>query len=296
MLSSTQIPKRPLVLDGAIGSALQQQGLLEDKSAWMSASNLIFPNKVRNLHKAYIQAGADIITSNTFRTNPVALKNSSLSISISEFVELSVALAKEAIGSKNILLAGSNAPAEDCYQIPRTILPNELEFNHKIHIELLMENGCDFILSETQSHMDEIKIICEFCHSNNIPYVMSLYFTNELKLLSGEPLNKVIDFILKYSPAAIGFNCINPATFKKAIAHLKLNFSWGFYLNCGSGQHTDSNITCGIFPQEYIYDIQDGLALSPLFVGSCCGSNPDHTKLLKEHINEFHNSKSSRKD
>lgn len=277
---------RPLLLDGAMGSMLQNVSLDNSNNLWSSAVNLLNPEHVISLHEKYIDAGADIITSNTFRTNPNAFKYSGIEISNKELVSKSVELCIAAGGRKEIIIAGSNAPAEDCYQKKRTISQNDLEFNHKMHIEFLWENGCDIIWNETQSHIDEIKIICEFCSNNKIPYSINLFFTDELKLLSGEPINEAIELINEYSPVCLGFNCIKPSTFKNFILHHPLlNFPFGFYLNCGKGNLTDNKIECGIDPVDYSNIVKEYFALSPVYIGSCCGSDPAHTKSLRELIN-----------
>jgi len=66
---------RPLILDGAMGSMLQSLNVKSKGSLWMSYANIEDPEKVYSIHKKYIDAGADIITTNTFRTNPAALKD-----------------------------------------------------------------------------------------------------------------------------------------------------------------------------------------------------------------------------
>ena len=182
-----------LILDGAMGSLLHQKGIIPHKTLWTSIANLTHKDLVKNIHKEYIDAGADIITTNTFRTFPVAVKNTNYTSK--DLVNSAISLAKEVIKNKKILLAGSNPPAEDSYQKERNITLSDLEYNHKKHIELLYENGVDFILNETQSHLDEINIIARFCYSNKIPFIISLFLDEELKVLSGEPLGEIIGLI-----------------------------------------------------------------------------------------------------
>ncbi len=279
---------RPLILDGANGSLLKQVTKFEDNILWSSIINIKNPEKVIALHKEYIDSGADIITTNTFRTNPTVYKQSNINFSNEEFVLRSVQLAIEACDKKEIIIAGSNAPAEDCYQTKRTIPKYELEYNHKKHIELLWESGVDVIWNETQSHLDEIEIISKFCSSNSIPFVMNFFFTSEFNLLSGEPLTKAINMVEDYSPLCIGFNCIKPELFIKYSENNVLPKSWGLYLNCGAGNVEDKNISCGIEPKDYIELIKPFLESNPLFVGTCCGSNPNHTKAIKEYFNEVY--------
>ncbi|MCK9425636.1 MAG: homocysteine S-methyltransferase family protein [Ignavibacteriaceae bacterium] len=277
---------RPLLLDGAMGSLLQQKGIKSHPQLWMSMANLTHPKEVLKAHQAYIKAGADIITTNTFRTNPVSIKKSNEIISGFDFVQKSVKLAKTAVGDKQIIIAGSNPPAEDCYQVKRTISKKEIEANHVEHIEYLITSGCNFILNETQSHLDEILFVAKFCNNNSIPYVMSLFFTNKLKLLSGENLFDVIRTIEEFSPLAISLNCILPKTFQKVFRKLNKDKSWGFYLNCGSDAFNHENITCGISPIDYSQEVKKYLKKNPIFIGSCCGSSPNHTKELQKLLDE----------
>lgn len=274
---------RPLILDGAIGSLLQEMKVKSKGSLWMSYANLENPEKVYSVHKKYIEAGADIITTNTFRTNPVALREFT-KLKSERLVKASVNLAIKAKEKLPILVAGSNAPAEDCYLRERTISNKELSYNHKHHIDLLMSAGCDFVLNETQSHFDEIKIISEYCKKSNIPFVVSFFFNNNLKLLSGEDLFDVVEFVLNYEPIAIGFNCIMFQTFKKVLKKISTKFNWGFYLNCGGGNYTDEIIKCAISSKEYIKQIRFSLTKKPSFIGSCCGSSPAHIKELKRFL------------
>lgn len=276
----------PLLLDGAMGSLLQQEGIKSHPQLWMSLANLTHPDDVVKIHNAYIKAGADIITTNTFRTNPVSVKRSNVKIKSSEFVKKGVELAQEAIGDKKLLLAGSNPPAEDCYQVDRRISKKEIETNHAQHIESLMNSGCNFILNETQSHLDEILFVLKFCDRNSIPFVMSLFFTSKMEILSGENLFEVVKLVDDYNPLAIGFNCIKPSTFQKTFNRISKTSSWGFYLNCGHSEINNEEITCGISPTDYAQEVKLYLRKNPTFIGSCCGSSPKHTKELRKLLDE----------
>jgi S-methylmethionine-dependent homocysteine/selenocysteine methylase len=155
---------------------------------------------------------------------------------------------------------------------------------HKLHIDTLMENGCDFIMNETQSHFDEIKFISKYCGQNNIPFVMNFFFIDKPKLLSGENLTDAIDYVLNYNPLAIGFNCITFDALSKVTERLKTDIDWGFYINCGSGNYTDKEIRCAIKPEEYANQVKHYLKLNLSFIGACCGSSPEHIKKLKALI------------
>ncbi|MFO7525565.1 MAG: homocysteine S-methyltransferase family protein [Ignavibacteriaceae bacterium] len=274
---------RPLILDGSIGALLHQKGFTEDSFFWSTLANEKYPEEVLKIHKEYINSGADIITTNTFRTNPVALKISGKRSS-DRYVKYAVKLAKASIRNKSVLIAGSNAPAEDCYQSHRTLSKKEIGQNHRLHINQLMDNRCDFILNETQSHFDEIKIITEYCYRQNIPFIISLLFDEELKMLDGTRLSEVVRFILNKNPLAVGFNCITENILMKALLSIKPDFNWGFYLNCGKGYITENIYSDGLSVKEYSIVVKSALKYSPSFIGSCCGSSPVFTKQIKRVI------------
>jgi homocysteine S-methyltransferase len=280
--------KRPLILDGAMGSLLQQLGAKVNSNMWMSLVNLDKPEFVLNAHKQYIQAGADIITANTFRTNPVAVAKYDKLINIKKLVMASVKIAVKAAESLPVFIAGSNPPAEDCYQVKRNISSKALKVNHYNHIDLLMDNGCHFILNETQTQFDEIKIICSYCCKNNIPYVMSIFFDENYKLYSGENASEVLKYIADFLPLAVGINCIKPAGFLKYLNRLNTKGNWGFYLNCGKGQFSDANIITDITPGGYLNIVKKAIIKSPSFIGACCGSTPAHIKRIKEFLDGKH--------
>lgn len=273
--------KKPLILDGSMGALLSQMGFYWDEKRWMTDAIMESAESVFKLHSDYIQAGANIITTHTFRTNPAAIGNNDSKV----FVKKAVEIAKKACKETSTIIAGSNPPAEDCYQFQRNLSKKELEINHCNHIDLLTDNEVDLILNETQSHLDEIEIICDYCSKNEIPYIVSLYFKDDFTLLSGERLDTAIEFIKEHNPLAIGFNCIIPTVFNNFSADYDFNFNWGFYLNCGAGSPSDKDIKCGIQPDEYAKNVIQYTDQAPSFIGACCGSSPEHIKKLKANIN-----------
>lgn len=273
--------KRPIILDGAMGSRLEIIGKTTKDSAWSAKANLRFSETVLKIHKENIEAGADIITTNTFRTNPYSMRSSGIK-SFKRYVKKAVSLAFDAKENFPILIAGSNAPAEDCYQIERKITKKELEFNHKAHIDALIEEGCHLIINETHSHFDEIKIITNYCDKNDIPYLMSIYFDENLKILSGEKLTEIIDFLNNTKSLLVSFNCVSYPILKKALEQINLPSLWGFYLNCFSSDN--ENALCSINPVDYLIQVQESMIFHPSLIGACCGSDAEFIRLIKNYL------------
>jgi S-methylmethionine-dependent homocysteine/selenocysteine methylase len=285
IFSDAREAKRPLILDGAMGSLLQQNGFETGGSFWMTEVNQKNPQKIVDIHNEYIDAGADIITTNTFRTNPAAFDKTEAKNN-SEYINNAVKLAKESVGKSSIIIAGSNPPAEDCYQSERLLNNKTLELNHHNHIDLLINNGVDFILNETFSHLDEIMLVCDYCSSKNIPYIISLYLNDEFRLLSGETLEDSLLLIKEHNPLAIGLNCISPEHFEKAFKKMDIKYNWGFYLNCGFDEHNVNDIKCRVSPNNYGEIVKKYLEYKPSFIGACCGSTPKHIEAIKRILDE----------
>lgn len=277
---------KPLLFDGANGSVLTQLDNAESHVLWSSSLLFTQPYEVYQLHKEYVTAGADIITTNTFRTNPVAVRRSGVQHIFSHLVGQAVDLAREAVKGTCILVAGSNPPAEDCYQRERTITFQQMQNNHLAHIDALMEGGVDLILNETFSHLDEIRVVNTYCSSRDIPFIISLYFDDSGRILSGERVQEVIDEIKDSGAMGIGFNCIKPSAFRRFVEGLHLPEQWGFYLNCGIGDTTDGTIKEAISPAVYASFVESFLNLGPTFVGACCGSTPAHIREMRKLLDQ----------
>lgn len=280
--------KRPLILDGVLGSLLQKMGCKPNSHIWMTELNRTSPDLIMDVHKSYIKARADIITTNTFRTNLAAIEVIGIS-NAAPYVKEAVKLAKVAVSDDSIYIAGLNAPAEDCYQKKRNLSYKKLEMNYKIHIDLLIDNNVNFILNETQSHLDEITIICKHCLTNKLPYVLSFYFDNKLNILSGESLESVIKLVVEHDPLAIGINFIAPDILEKILQEINLDHNWGFYLNCGSLNYFDKDIVSGVDSKQYLKVVGESMKYVPSFIGACCGSTPDHIRVIKELLDGKNN-------
>ena len=94
-----------VILDGAMGSELEKKGAQMDKNLWCGTCSVEFPELVKKVHEDYIEAGADVITTNTYASTPISMRNYGMENSIKEFNQKSVQVAKKAIeNSKKILL------------------------------------------------------------------------------------------------------------------------------------------------------------------------------------------------
>lgn len=280
--------ERPLILDGAMGSLLESAGIEEKPGLWVNDVNVTHPDVVRKIHLEYIQAGAEILTSNTFRAKLVP-DNIQAQEKAEAVIKAGLSILHQLKEEYNFpLIAASNGPVEDCYQIERKVSDGYMRDTHKATIEFIVKTGCDFILHETFSHLDEILFVSEYCSKNSINYGISLYFDEELKLLSGEPVKDIIPDILSFNPWFISFNCISPLALEKIVNETVPTFPWGFYLNCGESDVNTGHFKCTYSPEEYAEFVADFVDDNLLFAGSCCGSSPEFTSLLSRKFYELY--------
>ena len=277
--------QRPLILDGAVGSLLESSfPLSNDKDIWMTSIIKDNPQAISNIYTQYLEKGADILTTFTFRTNPFSLGNyysrtKNNYISSSEYVEQAVKLVSNLKINDNFLIAGSNPPVEDFYSKRRIKDYEVLKDNHYNHIHDLIKSGSDFIINETIGHFDEIDIVSKICYNNNFPSVISIYFEKDLNLICGKSVYEAISYLdSNFNLLAISTNCIDYKIFKKFteksnfLSNLKNRF--GYYLNC---YDLDKSLINDILNEFDIFN--------PVFVGTCCGSTPDFTNCVLNHYN-----------
>jgi S-methylmethionine-dependent homocysteine/selenocysteine methylase len=281
-----------VILDSAMGTELQRRD--EDVSLPLWSANAVInnPDMVRQIHIDNIDAGADMITANTFRTQRRTLQKANFTYegldhiaSSIRLTRIAVDLAKDAvlITDEKVLVAGSIAPLEDCYRpelVPST--ENLLE-EHQEQYNILEQSGVDFLLAETMSTVKEISSILESVSSKNKEYCISLLCRDENRLFSGESIEVAVGIINKYSPVALLVNCIHPSRVEPVIKNLKklTSLPLGAYANIGKPDYTDGNeFVRTVSVKQYYHYAKGWKKLGVRIIGGCCGTTPEYIKKI----------------
>ena len=279
------------LLDGAMGTELMRAGLDLPLPIWSGDVNLTHPDYVRRIHEAYLTAGADILTTNTFRATPRAYRNNGYeeheAIQRShESLERAVELARQTAGA-DIIVAGSIAPLEDCYE--PDLFPG-IEFPQREFRELaiwLQDAGIDVILFETMGSWPEIKTALSATVDLQIPRWLSLILKNSNTLLDGTNLLNVLSEIKDYGIEMVLLNCSLCSVTADAVDLLLTNWkgAWGVYPNVGVAMPTKEGvIEEKLTIKEFAKEINTYLTSGANVVGGCCGSNPDYIRAAREAI------------
>ena len=277
------------LLDGAMGTEFIRLGIDLPEHIWSAHMNLFNPDLVFNLHKSYINAGSSYITTNTFRATPRAYKKTGITLEkarelAKKSFKSAIKMAKKASCQKAKIL-GSIAPLEDCYYPEQ--FPGEKQAKYEFFEigEWFNNAGIDIFLLETMNSIIETKICLESIHKYNIPIWVSFNLLNSNQIQSGEDLIKAIKFLQNYNVDCILLNCNSLERTKGALRVISENWSkkWGIYPNLGLGNPSPDGIIKDYDSTEnFLITINMAIELGASMIGGCCGTNPNHIKLLKE--------------
>jgi S-methylmethionine-dependent homocysteine/selenocysteine methylase len=265
-----------------MGTELMRRGAETGIPLWSAQPLLARPDLVLQIHRDYIAAGADIITTNTFRTTRRTFRRAGIPDRSGELTSLAVHLAQEAcsaVRGRNILIAGSIAPLEDCYRPDLVPWDDELRDEHRELAQRLVDAGVDFLLVETMNTLREAVAATEAALQTGSEVVVSFLCTRGGNLLSGESLADAARAITALSPTALSVNCVSPRFMETAIARLRAATSLPFavYGNVGLPEDRQGwEFTYDILAEEYGRYALQWLQSGASIVGGCCGTTPDY--------------------
>jgi S-methylmethionine-dependent homocysteine/selenocysteine methylase len=288
--------RKPLLLDAAMGSDLDRRGLPTTLPLWSARGPLERPALVRQIHLENLLAGADIVTTDTFRTTSRTLRKAGLDPARATALDrLAVQLAREAraeAGRPEALLAGSIAPLEDCYLPTFDTDPATALAEHRAQARSLAAAGVDFLMVETMPTVAEAVIALQAAIETGLPVTVGFVCEQPAsdepaRLLSGETLAEAVSRVRALAPAMVIVNCAPATVITSALRQLRAltSLPLGGYANAG---HVDDTVGWAPDPQmtgaRYAGHAQHWLDLGARVIGGCCGTNPEHTAALRRLI------------
>lgn len=277
------------ILDGAMGTELQRRGYETTLPLWSARALFNAPDVVQDIHKKYILAGADIITTNTFRTQYRTLEKAGLSNQTQRINQLATQLAvqarKEADVDRPVFIAGSLTTLEDCYEV--NLVPDDktLVREHTEQASILAATPIDFFLLETFGTQREVLAAARAAHATSKPIAISFIINEVGDLLSGESLAETITLLeAETNPIAYLVNCISEANSRVAIEKLAslTDKSFGAYVNGDGEAHHDQgwkfNPNQASHLQSYVNTCNHWVSMGANIIGGCCGTNPEYTR------------------
>ncbi len=282
-----------LVLDGALGTELLSRGLPLPLPLWSADCNLIAPEDVLDIHHQYVRAGADILTTNTFRTTPRAYFAAGYSYQRArekarESLFRAVELAQKAARDQKVW--GSITALEDCYTPERSPGKSVAEEEYSELVFWFQETGVDALLFETIGHSGEAEAAI-YLETDPLPKYLSLILQDPDHLLDGTELNAWLP--PTWPSNAVNALLVNCTEYKTALASIRTfqrlrSEPVGAYPNLGTTQpDPEGNLDQRISREDWEQFIDQALALGVHIIGGCCGSTPDHIRLLRERVDRW---------
>jgi len=272
----SKLGKELLVLDGAMGTMLQSKGLTiqEVPEIW----NLTNPDAVLEIHRAYAQAGCDIISTNTFGAN--SLKLNDTGHSVGEVVTSAVALARRGADTTGALVALDIGPTG------KLLAPmGDLDFEQAVNIfattvKAGASAGADLILLETMSDTYEIKAAMLAAKENcDLPILVTVTLDEAGRLLTGGDLLTAVSLIEGLGAVALGLNCgTGPEQMQVMLAELSRHSSLPIMItpNAGLPQVVNGRTTFNIAPSDFASQMAAIAKGGAHIIGGCCGTTPEH--------------------
>ena len=284
--------RRALLLDGAVGSELARRGIATPLPLWSAVALREAPEAVAAIHADHVAAGAEVVTTATFRTTRRALakvpgaRHERLAADARELVATAVGLARRARPS---FVVGSIAPLEECYD--PSLVPDDATCarEHAWLARDLADAGVDLLLLETMNTVREAVAAARAARATGLPTLVSFVCRSDGKLLSGESVADAARALLAEGIDALGINCTPTQTLHEPLAELLAAVAGrvpcAAYGNIG---HTDAisgwTTTADCTPEEYARAAAQWIEQGATIVGGCCGTTKEHVAAVKRVI------------
>tara|TARA_B100000427_G_scaffold236631_1_gene199555 strand:- start:635 stop:1564 length:930 start_codon:yes stop_codon:yes gene_type:complete len=290
-----------ILLDGATGSELEDRGVQMDNT-WCGTASLE-KEILKQIHKDYIMAGSQIITTNTYASSRMLLESGGVG---DRFEEINLSAINAAKNARNetdrddILIAGSlshQVAYEDAFETQQDKEKYRLkltsDYFKKTFDEMalfLSENGCDFILLELMYRPDRMEIIFESAKKTNLPVwagfsarkgqTQSLSLTDDYEL-SFKDLIKIID---NYDLDAVGIMHCDLDVIEDCIKELRQAFDGPImvYPEVAVFKFPHYDLSKVISPSDFLEEAKKWKNLGAQIIGGCCGTSVEHIKVLED--------------
>ena len=281
-----RLGKEILYFDGGMGTLLQEKGLApgELPETW----NLEHPEVIRGIHRRYIEAGSDIVLTNTFGAN--ALKFHDERCSLKEIVESAIdhvkAAIREAGDDRRIYTALDVGPTGKLLK-PMGDLDFETAYEAFREVMVIAEKaGADLIHIETMSDTYELKAAVLAAKENtSLPVFATAIFDERRKLLTGADVPSVVALLEGLRVDALGINCgMGPEQMLPVLEEMLRYSSLPVIVkpNAGLPQQRDGRTCYDVVPEEFAHLMKQIAEMGAYVIGGCCGTTPEHIRAMKD--------------
>ena len=272
-----------LIFDGAMGTEIYKRDFFVNTS--FDSLNLSAPNVIKEIHASYVEAGADVLTTNTFAANRYNLSKFGLEDKIEDIITAAVTIAREAAG-EDTLIAGSVGPIETHSAMKTQDIVDILSEQ----VVLLEKTGVDFIMFETIPSVKSANFAFQAANAaGKLPYILSLSVDRTGASAKGESLKKMLSFQKQEGrqPTALGLNCcvgpeglLTPLESILSLTELPVIVQ----PNAGLPKQVGGRMIYMASPEYLTTYAVRFVNMGISGIGGCCGTGPEHVNEIAKSI------------
>ena len=292
-----------ILLDGGMGQELVHRAANPTTALWSAQVMIDEPHVVEAAHRAYVEAGASVITLNSYSATPERLARAGLGERFEELQEQAIALATavRAEAATNVAIAGCLPPLVSSYHPENAPDEPEMRENYA-RIAALQAPAVDVMLGETLSSVREVAAATSAMSAaaassdgggKPVWTAMSVSDADGTLLRSGEPVSEGVAAARENGATALLLNCSRPEAIEQGLAPLvESGLPWGAYANAfvraadletgGTVEHlgTRDDLSPDVYAERAMAWVERGATI----VGGCCEIGPDHIRALRERL------------
>lgn len=291
------LKQRILIFDGAMGTEIDRIYHLQNKTPTNPKDllNIYDYQLIKSIHLSYIDAGADFIETNSFNSNDIVLSEYNLNDKIEDLNKTAVLIAKDAIktSKKDVFIAGSVGPLNISLTLGSKYSFDDIKKAYRKQVELLLKYGADLIIFETAHDIINLKAglvgVCELLSRyDNLPVIASVTVDKNGFMLSGHNIKSSYYNISHFDLIAFGINCsTGPNDMELTLKNLSEISDKPVFI-MPNADIPDENGNYNLKPEIFSTTIKNYADKGYINIaGGCCGTNPQHIKLLSDRLKEL---------
>ena len=283
----SRIKQSPVLCDGAMGTLLYAKGIFINRS--YDELNLSQPDLIRGIHHDYLQAGAEIVETNTFGANSFRLARHSLADKVRDINRAGARLAREAAKSFDVWVAGSVGPLGTRIEPLGKTSYQEARDAFREQIEALVEGGVDLLILETFGYLEEIHQAIRAARevAPSLPLIAQVTIDEDGNCLDGSDPETFAPKLTEWGADVIGCNCsVGPVAMLDAVERVRAVSSLPLAAqpNAGIPRSVEGRNIYLCSPEYMASYARKFVAAGVRVVGGCCGTTPDHIRTMKSAL------------
>ena len=283
--------KRFLLGDGAMGTMLHAAGITAGTSPELW--NVTQPDTIRGIMRAYVDAGSEIISTNSFGGSAARLRHTGLADRALELNQAAAELGRQAASGRDCLVAGSVGPSGELIEPYGLLAFEDAVAMFETQVRGLTAGGVDFILIETMSQLAEVEAVVQAARrvDEDVTIAASMSFDTNGHTMMGVSPREALETIHGWGVKVIGANCGNgPAEIETVMAQMAEYRPDGVYLlaqsNAGLPHEVEGETVFDGTPEVMAAYAVKMLHLGVSYIGACCGSTPAHIAAMRAALDQ----------